>query len=248
MSSIKVGDTFLTVKSGIATVVAFRSSRDIEVRFENTGNVRRITNPHNLRAGLINDPMAPLACGVGFMGEGFHTSASDPIAHRKWSSMLQRVYAPDKEQVARDYANCIVTEAWCNFQNFAGWFSTQPFSGRKRYELDKDLRAPGNRTYCPDKCSLIPKELNSYISADRRSNLHGTGVGFVQRSGRYAASISYRGEKQYLGTYDAPEEAASAYRRARPALIRRLAVDLLSEGMITLEQADLVIRNYGSDE
>jgi len=34
---------------------------------------------------------------------------------------------------------------------------------------------------------------------------------YLKKNGRFAAEITYQGRKQYLGTYDTPEEAAREY-------------------------------------
>lgn len=188
-----------------------------------------------------------LVCGVGLIGEGPHNSVSSPAAHRKWCSMLKRVYAPESQQIAKDYEGCSVAPEWMIFQNFATWFSQQPFAGEQGYELDKDLKVKGNRTYGPLTCSIIPRELNSFISADRRMNLHGAGVGKQKLSGRFFASIKFRGEVNHLGTYRTADEAAAAYRKARPEIMRRLTHALLDETRITGEQAQIAIQNYGTE-
>ena len=162
--------------------------------------------------------------------------------------MIKRVYAPDTEQVAKDYAGTSVAPDWLDFQNFAEWFYEQPFCKERGYQLDKDLILPGNKVYQGTLCSLIPRELNSFISADNRRNKHGCGVGFVGLTGRFFATIALRGCKEYLGTFDTKEEATLAYRRARPIYMNRLVDLLITEGKITEQQAAIARRNYGTIE
>lgn len=184
--------------------------------------------------------------GVATIGAGTFNSVNAPIAHRKWSSMCLRVYSPTTDQMKVDYLGCEICDEWHSFQNFAEWFFDQPFAGMSRYELDKDLIKPGNKTYCPEFCSIIPKELNAAISADKRKNLHGVGVGYVPATDKYFSSIRYRGKVTHLGTFSTKEEASAAYRKVRPFNMDRLADELFNEGKITSEQAELVKKNYGT--
>lgn len=192
--------------------------------------------------------MARTVCGIGWIGMGPHNSVSSPIAHRKWCSMLLRVYRPDSPQMSKDYAGTSVDPVWHDFQAFADWFDQQPFCEVSGYELDKDLKVRGNRIYAPEFCSLIPKELNAFISADRRQNLHGAGVGFVKLTGRYFSQIKWRGKNKYLGTFDTKEEANSAYRQARLGILNELVDALFAEGKITKWQAEVAKLNYGVTE
>lgn len=159
--------------------------------------------------------------------------------------MLLRVYRPDTPQLIKDYEGTSVDSIWHDFQAFAEWFDQQPFCGVAGYELDKDLKVRGNRIYAPEFCSLIPKELNAFISADRRQNLHGAGVGFIKLTGRYFSQIKWRGKNKYLGTFDTKEEAHLAYQQARPAALNELVDALLAEGKITEKQAEIAKTNYG---
>ena len=69
--------------------------------------------------------------------------------------MLQRCLRP------RDfpsYIGCTIVPDWYNFQNFAAWYDDNYING---YELDKDTKVLGNRSYGPDTCLFISRANNT---------------------------------------------------------------------------------------
>lgn len=174
--------------------------------------------------------------GVGFLGDGPRTHRGDTTAYRKWAHMLMRVYAPPTEQMKHDYAGHDVAKDWHNFQEFAEWYYTQPFAGRKGYELDKDLREVGNKYYSSDYCELIPAELNSLLSKDNRRNKYGVGVLREHKTGKFTSLIQTRGNRTYLGTFITAEEATRAYMTEHLKRLDVIGQDMLASNQITADQ------------
>lgn len=234
-----VGSRHMTTVSGPIRVTAYNSAADIAVQFELTGTIKAGVNAANIRKGTVADPYARTVEGVGCIGVGAYDMRTAPIAYRKWAAMIRRVVNPETAQVRKDYAGCMIAPEWLDFQSFAHWYQGQPFAGESRYELDKDLTERGNRCYRPDRCQIIPAELNSLISADQRQNRHGSGVCYVPSTGRFTSIITTRGTLEYLGTFDTAEEANEAFRAAHSLRIVRVARDLLNQHQITPQQFHL---------
>ena len=127
------------------------------------------------------------------------------------------------------YKDCVVCEEWHNFQNFARWCTAQKGYGLLGYNLDKDLLVKGNKVYSPEACSLIPQEINKAITKQTMFK-SGLPIGVSTRDdigGKYIARLStssqgMKGEK-YLGLFDTPELAFSAYKEVKELHIKLLA-------------------------
>lgn len=236
---MRVGSEHTSKASGLMRVIEYRAAHDITVQFDLTGTIKTGVDAGNIRRGYVSDPYARTVHGVGYIGEGPYNMRSAPIAYRKWAAMIRRVTKPETAQMKKDYAGCVIAPEWLDFQSFAHWYQEQPFAGESRYELDKDLTERGNRSYQPDRCQIIPAELNNLISADQRQSRHGSGVCYVPSTGRFTSIITTRGTLEYLGTFDTAEEANAAYRVAHSLRIVRVARDLLNERQITHQQFHL---------
>ena len=81
--------------------------------------------------------------------------------------MFVRCY-DDKYQLRQPtYIGCSVSEDFCNFQNFAEWYSHYKYECKYPLEIDKDLLYEGNKIYSPKTCCLLPKEINSTLNSKR---------------------------------------------------------------------------------
>lgn len=81
--------------------------------------------------------------------------------------MFVRCY-DDKYQLRQPtYIGCSVSDDFCNFQNFAEWYSHYKYKCKYPLEIDKDLLYEGNKIYSPKTCCLLPKEINSTLNSKR---------------------------------------------------------------------------------
>jgi hypothetical protein len=115
-----------------------------------------------------------------------------------------------------------VSPEWHNFQVFAEWFEREPNSGNFGFQLDKDLRLSGNKVYGPDTCSFVPSPINSLLSDNgaSRGDLP-QGVGADRK--RFRSQLRVNGKILYLGTYDTPELAFEAYKKAKESNVISMA-------------------------
>lgn len=230
-----------STRYGDLVVVEYHTARCIDVRFLRTETLVQGTSANSIRRGCVGDPYAPTVSAVGYLGEGMFNSVSCPIAYRKWTNMLRRVYSGSSRH--ESYADCEVADDWLCFQNFASWYVTQPFCNDLSYELDKDLKIVGNRTYSGLTCSIIPPELNQVLSRLNKTNRYGTGVQKT-KGNLYYAHIKEAGNYSYLGTFSSKEEAANAFLGAHKDRLKSLVSDLLRANRITSDQADIALKNY----
>lgn len=159
--------------------------------------------------------------------------------YTRWVAMLKVCYSPAVHERIASYRGCTICEDWKTFSNFRRWMLQQNWQGR---HLDKDILLPGNKVYSPDTCFFVPVEINNLLSASaatiptfNASSLP-TGVFKPAKASSYCAKISKFGQTIYLGSFDTPERAYEAFRKAKGRYLLQLANSLS-------EISDLPIRN-----
>lgn len=103
---------------------------------------------------LFGPPLAqPLTYGFGYNSGRrrkamempyFKTGKGTP--YKAWHNMMRRAYGPKK---AAAYEDCSVCRKWWDYQEFAAWYSMQPYAFETDSELDKDIFDPLNTNYSP---------------------------------------------------------------------------------------------------
>lgn len=232
-----VGKLFSTKHYGDFIVTEYVNSVEVYVKFLSTGYVTK-TALKEIRKGSIKDPYAPTVCGVGYHGEGAHKAkvenGKNTPAYEVWNGIIKRCYNPvwQKKQHRESYAGCTVDPFWQCFQNFAEWFYNQGM-WKEGFHVDKDLRKLGNKVYSEDTCSLVPHEVNSFLtgsSCNISPRELPVGIHFCKNKNMYIAQIN-RGEvtkngnqkQSYLGQYKTKEDALFAYKVAKEERSKQLA-------------------------
>ena len=79
--------------------------------------------------------------------------------------------------------------------------------------LDKDFLGDGS-IYSPSTCCFVDQWLNSlFIDCSASRGPYPKGV--TKRRGRFRARVRTNGRELYLGDFDTPEEASTAYHKAK---------------------------------
>lgn len=176
--------------------------------------------------------------GVGINDAPYLTRLIDENGNRKtcpfysrWIGVLERCYSKSLIKRRPSYAGCNVCDEWLTFSNFLAWMERQDWHGMA---LDKDLKIAGNKTYSPDACVFIPIQLNSLLTGKHRNRSLPDGVDFHRQRMMYRARYSWNGKNKYLGHYHTAEEASSAYRQHKAALVLSYIDDYpeLEKGLI----------------
>lgn len=218
LSSINIGDVFKTNTSGTCKVIGFKERRPI-VKFIATGFITDARGDI-LRRGQVRDPYLPSVCDVGFIGVGPYNSSNSPKLYQLWLSMLQRCYYIDN----MSYVDAKVSKRWHNFQTFCDDIKQMSNWNTPGFELDKDLKIIGNKTYGRKGCSFVPREINMFYTGSKRiKNDLPTGVRYnPNNSNLYRAIICIDGKQKDLGGYTSVEEASERYRKEKIKLAKRL--------------------------
>lgn len=166
--------------------------------------------------------------GIGFNSKGKHkTKVNYNItqAYKAWEGMIRRCYCLKYQEKYPTYIGCSVDERWHDFQDFAEWYYSHPYSNIG-YQLDKDILVVGNKIYSPETCCFVPKQLNSLLVAcDARRGEYPQGVTFCKQTGRYRSQISIDRVSVGLGRFDCPQKAHLVYKKAKEIHIRNKALE-----------------------
>lgn len=149
----------------------------------------------------------------------FKTGKGSP--HKTWSNMMRRVYGPKK---AAAYEGCSVCIKWWDYQEFAAWYSLQPYAFKPDAELDKDILDQLNCVYSPEHCSIVPKVINQ-IFRDTRSRRGELPIGVLVAPGGvgFVAVLSMLGKRVVLGKFHDITETFRAYQSAHQVYCNQLA-------------------------
>lgn len=134
--------------------------QDVLVRFDDGYEVIAIKG--NVVKGTVRNPNFKNCFGVGFAGVGPYTMHRQ-LSYNKWYNMLVRCYDEQYKIDHPTYEGVYCCDDWHNYQNFTGWFRGQIGCGERGFDLDKDLLVKGNKVYAPDRCVLVPQELNKIL-------------------------------------------------------------------------------------
>jgi hypothetical protein len=152
---------------------------------------------------------------------------------QKWHLMLMRCYCEKYKAKRPSYAGCEVAKEWWSFMAFRSWMCKQDWQGK---QLDKDLLGDG-KLYSPANCVFISQALNSFI-LDRGAARGRYPIGVRRLGKRFQSRVNDNGVEKYLGTFNTPEEAHSAWVVAKTELANKI-LDIQIEPRIIQG-----IRNY----
>lgn len=151
------------------TAFAKRGNK-FKVRFHNT-NYETEAYIENVRKGKIIDPYEISVLGCGYPGE-FERVPYWRQAKQLWCNVMKRCYNP-KDYMGY-YGEAFVDDRWkcfANFledlpqlENFELWLNGKK-EGEVKYNLDKDLKCPGNKTYSKETCSFVTEYENKSAGA-----------------------------------------------------------------------------------
>lgn len=172
-------------------------------------------------------------CGVGIndlIDDPVYVDGSIDYTYQIWHSMLVRCYSEKALQKNPRYRECQVSEDLLKFSGFKGFvenlhgFGAIDDSGR-RYQLDKDFLG-GGWEYSKETLCFIPQELNKFITkSDKARGQYPIGVSRSKVSGKFYASLTYKGKQYHLGTFTTPQEAFQAYKSRKEEIAKGLAAE-----------------------
>lgn len=232
-------------------IVVYNHCRDIIVEFQDSYKGRVHTNYNYFLSGKVRNPYFPDVLGVGITGNKYKVKVGGKLIKEyiAWKSMLKRCFDFKYKNNKHTYQHVFCCEDWILFENFYNWLHLQPnfdkwLSG-ELWAVEKDILLKGNKAYSPDTCCLVPMNVNSlFLKGDAmRGNLP---IGVTKTKYGYQAKCRnpfIKGKVESLGTYNTPEQAFLAYKKAKESYIKQVAEIEYSNDNITKQCYEAMI-NY----
>lgn len=209
-------------------IVRYGSAKDIDVQFIKDGTILQHRNYYTFLKGSIKNPMTPTVYGFGYFGIGEFKSCDENGKNTKcymtWHDVHKRCYDSKYHEKKPTYENCTVCKEWNNYQNYAIWHIENYYEvGNERMMLDKDILCKGNKVYSPETCIFVPQFINSLFTKSNKAR-GDCPIGVTKDGNKFMARLNKdNGKLIWLGTYDTPEEAFLAYKKAKEAYIKEVA-------------------------
>ena len=99
--------------------------------------------------------------GINDLNEPAYINRKSLKFYSTWKGMIERCYSEKFHIKNPTYRGCTVCSEWLVLSNFREWFDA---NYREGMALDKDILIKGNRVYCPEACSFIPRYINNLLT------------------------------------------------------------------------------------
>lgn len=236
LNDFHIGDIYSSKNFGDMEVISNEDSRNVGVRFIDTGNEVFGLQRGNVKRGNVKDVFVPSVEGVGFLGTTRYVTKLP--AYHCWTHMITRCYSANYHSTRETYSDCSVEDSWKNFTVFEKWYDKNYVEG---YHLDKDLLVQGNRIYSEDTCCFIPPALNSLI-VEKAKEVDGCEAGVTKRKKKDTDQYNGLYNVQYAGVYlnrtRSLEEANSLYKEFKKLHFTLLADKYEQLKLLTPKQAE----------
>lgn len=215
-----VGKVFKNTQGCDMLVIEELEYPTVKIRFLDDFRYERVAEKYLVKSGKVKNPYSKTLLDRGYIGVGEYSCGMDSRGREEyavWRGIFHRCYKDGPLGIKPYYTNCVVSEKWFDFQNFAGWLEPKKMH-RFGWLIDKDLLVRGNREYGPDFCCLLPCVLNNNIQI-RTKKISNLPVGVGKSGNKFAAFLT----KEYIGLFSTAEDAHRAYCNQKDKLIHTLA-------------------------
>lgn len=236
----RVGEEKYNEQGYLMKIVDYINCHHISVKFTQPQESIVTSGYDKFETGKIKNPYAPSVYGMGCAGVTYPTSENHKQLkeYKTWHGVLQRCFDEKYKQRQPTYKNVVVCEDWLNYEKFYEWIHSQEnyeqWKNNNDWHIDKDILVKRNKVYAPDKCCLIPRDVN--ILFTKRDNYRGDypiGVSYNKSNDGYSAMCSTKNGRARLGIYSTPEEAFYVYKHFKENLIKKIAKETYTKGEIT---------------
>lgn len=223
-------------------IVEYNDSNNVIVEFQDEHKARVHTTYQHFGFGDVKNPYSKSVLGIGMIGVKYPSTVNNK--HTKeyiaWRSMLVRCYDSKYKQDFPTYSDVVCCEEWLYFENFYEWLHNQENFNKwlngDKWAVDKDILVKGNKVYSPEKCCLVPYNINAlFVRQDNsRRNLP---IGVHERKYGYQAIYSnpYTHKAEAIGRRKTIEETFDIYKAHKENVIKQVAQEEYNKGNITKE-------------
>ncbi|AHF08581.1 hypothetical protein [Desulfitobacterium metallireducens] len=224
----RIGETRTNNCNSTMWIIDYTDSQNVTVQFSN-GFIAHVTY-NQFKSGSVKNPDDISVWGHGKIGFGeqkAYINGKATNVYSIWNAMLQRCFSQKIKAKYPTYKDCTVSDDFLNFQTFSRWYKDNYYEIKGESEslqLDKDILYPGNKIYSPETCCLLPRSINVLFTKNDASRGElPIGVSLTKND-RYMSRCQIgTGKKQYLGTFDTPQDAFIAYKEFKEQRIKDIA-------------------------
>lgn len=238
---LRLGEENINNQGCHMKIIQYNSANDILIQFDNDPTHIDRSAYQRFKNGNAQNPFYPTVYGIGITGnEAPRMNGKDKLKeYRAWVRIIERCVKGASSPKCLTYEDCSVSEDFLYYPNFYNWIINQEnyevWKTTENFAVDKDIICKGNKIYCPDKCCLVPNNINNLIkpASARRGNCV-IGV-FLDNKNRYVAQCwnGLESRNVFLGKYDKEYDAFLAYKDYKEKLIKKTADLEYSKGTIS---------------
>lgn len=218
----RTGEVFKTNQGYKVKIIKYESSAVCEIQFLDEHGLKYKASYASISKGLIHHPFHRTVYGVGFLGDFKFKKRDDSRALMVWKSMMGRAYSDKVKKRQPRYKDCCVSEEWHNFQNFKRWYIENFKSYMGLWHLDKDILIKGNKTYSPETCCFVPRDINLLFTKQEK-NRGDLPIGVFKDNGKLRVSLTKFKKSVYFSGFSTPAEAFNKYKEEKEKYIKEVA-------------------------
>lgn len=230
----RLGNTNINIQGEKMRIIQYNSATDINIQFEDTGNVLFHQCYSNFLRGTLKDYYLPTLYGKGILENSniYDENGNKRIEFIYWDGMMKRCYSEPELKKYPSYKGCSVCNEWLHFSQFETWFSQNYYQcGNEKMNLDKDILYKGNKLYSPNTTIFVPERINIlFTKTNRNRGKYPIGVYYKKQNKKFVAQVSKlkneelnTKKQEYLGMFDTPEDAFEVYKKEKEKYIKEVA-------------------------
>ena len=236
----RIGEIAINHQGSHMKIIEYTNAENIVIQFEDNPKHIIRSRYDAFKLGKTNNPFIPTVYGVGITGN-IPTHCKDK-EYQAWHGILERCYSDNQRRKSwKYYKDCSVSKEFLYYPNFAEWVRSQEnyeeWKHNTNFHVDKDILYKGNKEYSPEKCCLVPSQVNNLIRSVRGNNRY-PGVRQIRQSNKYSAVCG----NIYIGTFDDEYKAFLAYKKYKEEKIKETAEKEYRNGTITKKCRDALIK------
>lgn len=239
----RLGEENINKQGCLMKIIEYHAAENVIVQFDNDPAQTIKTSYEHFKQGKTRNPFTQTISGIGVKGSG-HDMYKEK-EYITWHGIIDRCYSANRRKNYAYYDDCTVCEEFLYYPNFYNWITQQEnyeaWRSNPHFHVDKDILYKGNREYAPDKCCLVPNEINNIVRNNKRGQ-YLPGVRYRKSTNKYSAECSNANKHIYIGTFDTEYEAFLAYKKYKEAVIKQIAEREYANGMISKECRDALMR------
>ena len=206
-------------------VVEYINTKNLIVQFLNTGNIVKTTTT-DAKLGYVKDKEIFKVLGVGIndVGRTLDENGKTLRSYQLWLGVLKRSHCDKFKNSNKTYLDVCCHKSWLRYSVFLSDIENMVGYKNTDWHLDKDFLSKGNKIYSKETCCFVPREINNILT--KRQICRGKypiGVTLHKKTCKFVSTISIEGISNYIGSFDCPNKAFQAYKKAKESFIKEVA-------------------------